>query len=76
LERLAAAYRRPPASAGAAAAPFDAAEFLALLANQAASGPEVPPAPFEDVGGDEDAEEIRRQAAEALWLSLLYDARA
>jgi hypothetical protein len=76
LERLAAAYRRAPTSAGGAAAPFEAAEFLALLLNQAAAGPAPPPAPLEDVGGDEDAAEVRRQAAEALWLSLLYDARA
>ena len=77
LERLAAAYRRPPAStAPAAAPPFDAAEFLALLCRQAAAGLETPPAPLEDVGGDDDADEVRRQAAEALWLSLLYDSRA
>ncbi len=77
LERLAAAHRRPPAPAGAAEAPpFDAAEFLALLAAQASAGLETPPAPFEDVGGDDDAEEVRRQAAEALWQSLIYDMRA
>src|SRR5262249_17086129 len=56
LERLAAAHRRAPAPGADAAKvpPFDAAEFLALLAAQAAATLETPPAPFEDVGGDED----------------------
>jgi hypothetical protein len=79
LERLIAAFRRPPAAGGPAPAPevpFDAEEFYRLLLAQAAAGLEMPAQPFEPVPRTEDAAEIRKQLAEALWQSLLYDPRA
>jgi hypothetical protein len=79
IERLIAAYRRPPAATAQAAAPevpFDAEEFYRLLLAQLLEELEPPAQAFEPVPRTEDAAEIRRQIAEALWQSLLHDPRA
>ena len=77
LEWLAGAFRRPPTPAEAPAPPaFDEAEFTDLLLAALAATLEVPPLPLEPIDAPEDAAEVRRQTAEALWQSLLVDARA
>jgi hypothetical protein len=78
LEKFASAFRRAPAAEpGAAACPaFDAEEFTALLLAALAEELDLPPLPFEVPPAPEDADENRRQTAEALWQSLLCDLRA
>lgn len=78
LEKFAAAFRRAPAAEPGAAAcpPFDAEELTALLLAALAEELDLPPLPFEGPAAVEDADEIRRQTAEALWQSLLGDMRA
>jgi hypothetical protein len=78
LEKFAAAFRRAPAvEAGAAACPpFDAEEFTSLLLAAAAEDLDLSPPPFEVPAAAEDAAEIQRQTAEAVWQSLLCDLRA
>ncbi len=78
LDRLAGAFRRPPA-ATESAGPFpelDEQEFRTLLMGQALEELDLPPMVFEPVASAEDAAEIQRQLAEALWQSLLADLRA
>jgi hypothetical protein len=76
LERFAAAFRRPPGSANPpACVPLDLEEFTALLRSLVAQQLEVPALGFEGVPAPEGPEEIRRQTAEALWESLLFDPR-
>jgi hypothetical protein len=78
LDRFAAAFRRPPpAPAGAAPCPpLDVRECARLLEGLLAEELELPPLPFEAPPAADDADEIERQAAEALWQSLLYDPRS
>jgi hypothetical protein len=78
LEKFAAAFRRAPAAepGGAACPPFDAEEFTALLLEALAEELDLPPLPFEVPPVAEDAAEIQRQTAEALWQALLGDMRA
>ena len=78
LDRFAAAFRRPPAatSAPAPCPPLDMEELGDLVKSRIAEELELPALPFEPIRGDETAEEIRRQTAEALWQSLLFDAGA
>jgi hypothetical protein len=76
LERFVAAFRRPPATAAVAAPRFDEAEFRRFLFQRVAEGLESGPLLFEASGGDEAPEEIQRQWAEAVWLSMLFDSRA
>jgi hypothetical protein len=76
LERFVAAFRRPPATAEVAAPRFDEAEFLRLLFLRVAEGLESGPLPFEPSGSEEGPEEIQRQWAEAVWLSMIFDSRA
>jgi hypothetical protein len=78
LDRLAAAFRRPPtASAEASTCPeLDEQEFRSLLLSQALEELDLPALPFEPVASVEDPAEIQRQLAEALWQSLLADPRA
>jgi len=78
LDRFAAAFRRPPpASANAPPCPpLDARECARLLEGLLAEELELPPLPFEAPPAADDADEIERQAAEALWQSLLYDPRS
>ncbi|HZY89574.1 MAG TPA: hypothetical protein VFE78_32430 [Gemmataceae bacterium] len=78
LDKFAAAFRRAPAvEAGAAACPpFDAEELTSLLLAAVAEELELPPAAFEVPAAAEDAAEIQRQSAEAVWQSLLCDPRA
>jgi hypothetical protein len=78
LEKFAAAFRRAPAADPGAAAcpPFDAEELTALLLAALAEELDLPPLPFEAPAAAEDADEIHRQTAEALWQSLLGDMRA
>jgi hypothetical protein len=76
LERLAADHRRPPAaSMPPPCPPLDLEELLGLLRQSAAAELEPAPVPFEDVPGDEPAEEISRQSDEILFQSLLFDPR-
>ncbi len=78
LDRLAATFRRPPvAPEEAAVCPgLDEQEFLALLIGQVLEELELPALEFEPVAPVEDAAEIQRQLAEALWQSLPADLRA
>jgi hypothetical protein len=78
LDRFAAAFRRPPAPAGQAVPcpALDLDEFARLLVTAVAEDLEMPPLPFEVPAGQEGPDEVRRQTAEALWQSLLFDARA
>jgi hypothetical protein len=77
LDRFAAAFRRPPAAGPAPAAPGpDLAEFEALLRAQLAEELELTPPPFEAPPAADDPDEVRRQASEALWQSLVFDPRA
>jgi hypothetical protein len=76
LDRFAATFRRLPASANPPACPpLDLQEFIALLRSVVADGLELPAVEFEGVPAGESPEEIRRQSAEALWQSLLFDSR-
>jgi hypothetical protein len=78
LERFAAAFRRPPQAAAGTipCPPLDVREVATLLENELAEELEPPPLPFESLPVGDDEEEIERQAAEAVWQSLLYDPRA
>src|SRR5271166_2493508 len=78
LDRFAAAFRRPPTPTAAhtACPDLDSEEFLSLLLSQAVEELEQPATPFEPVPATEDAGEIARQLAEAVWQSLIWDARA
>src|SRR3954451_14499669 len=77
LERLAAAFRRPPAGTGGdvSCPPLALEEFRQLLWAVAAEELELAPLPFEMPAAGEDPGEVGRQTAEALWQSLLYDMR-
>ena len=78
LEKFIAAYRRAPAVSGPApAAPtLDLKEFADLLQAIVVEDLELAPPIFEAPAAPEDPEEIRRQAGEALWQSLVFDPRA
>jgi hypothetical protein len=76
LERFINAYRRAPAPTTAAACPpLDLAELASLLRLQLAEELMLEALPFEPLAAAEDAGEIQRQAAEALWESLICDPR-
>jgi hypothetical protein len=77
LDRFAAAFRRAPAAAGAPepCPPLDMEEFRSLLCALAAEELEPAPLEFSGPSAGEDPEEVRRQTAEALWQSLLFDPR-
>jgi len=77
LERLAAEFRRPPPVEGppAPCPPLDFAEFAEWIGLRLAGELERPPAEFEPLAPEDDAEEVRRQNAEARWLSLIFDPR-
>jgi hypothetical protein len=77
VEKFINAHRRPPATtASAACPPLDLAEFTTLLKAQFAEELELAPLPFEALPANDEASEIQRQAAEALWQSLICDLRA
>jgi hypothetical protein len=77
LDRFAAAFRRPPqAAAPGPCPPLDFQEFQALFYAQVCADLEMTPSPFEPVSGEEEPDEVRRQTAEVLWQSLLFDPRA
>jgi hypothetical protein len=79
LERLTAAFRRPPQPEPLPAPPcppLDLAEFAALLRAAAAEAWRPAPLPFENPEQGEPAGEIEAEVAEALWRALLYDPRA
>ena len=76
LERFAAAFRRPPAATASPVPPPDLNELAGLLRALLAEELELAPLPLEAVDAAEDAAEIERQMAEALWQSLLVDMRA
>jgi hypothetical protein len=78
LERLASAFRRPPASS-AEPAPcpgVDLEEVRDLLRGLLAAELEMSPLPLEALDAEDAPEEIARQTAEALWQSLVSDPRA
>jgi hypothetical protein len=78
LDRFINAYRRAPAPTTAAAPcpPLGVAELASLLRAHLAEELILQPTPFEPLTAAEDAGEIQRQAAEALWESLICDLRA
>jgi hypothetical protein len=55
---------------------MDMDEFRRLVLAAAADELDLTPAPFDAVADNDDADELRRQWAEALWQSLLFDPRA
>jgi hypothetical protein len=77
LERFAAGFRRPPQPAPSTdpCPDLDRAEFLRLLCNAAAEQLDPRPSVFEPLSARDDADEVRRQMAEAFWRSLLFDPR-
>jgi hypothetical protein len=77
LDRFAAAFRRAPAASGAPGPcpPLDMEEFTALLCALMAEELELAPLEFAGLPADEEPAEVRRQTAEALWQSLLFDPR-
>jgi hypothetical protein len=77
LDRFVAAFRRPPAVSAPSAVPsLDLAEVEEILRTHMADELEMTPPPFETPIGPDEPDEIRRQEAEALWQSLLFDPRA
>ena len=75
-ERFLAAHRRPPRPEAPVEVPLpDLQELAPLLGALLAPALGLRPAPFEDSAEDELPEEVRRQTAEALWQSLLFDPR-
>jgi hypothetical protein len=78
LDRFTAAHRRAPASevVPAPCPPLDLEEFTALLCELAAEELRFQPLELQGVPAPEEPQEIRRQTAEALWQSLLFDPRA
>jgi hypothetical protein len=78
LDRFVAAFRRPPQTPvnTKPCPPLDDREFAQLLEGLLAEELELPPLPFDALPATEDAAESDRQAAEALWQSLLYDLRS
>jgi hypothetical protein len=78
LERLATAFRRPPAPGAEQEArlPFDFAEFAGFLAVLLAEELDTPQLSFEPVSPGDDANEIGRQSDEALWQALVIDSGA
>jgi hypothetical protein len=78
IERLAAACRkRPPVAAQASTCPpLDLNEFAAYLARWLSEELDTPPLPFESVDKGDEPAEIQLQSEEALWQSLIVDARA
>ncbi len=77
LDRLATAFRRSPTpTATTAPCPqLDLEEFRSLLISLAVEELEPPATPFEPIASSDDAAEIGNQLAEAVWQSLLWDAR-
>jgi hypothetical protein len=71
LERLAAAFRRPPEAAPAPCPPLDVGEFTDQLLAVVVSELAPTPLPLEPVAAGDDSAEVRRQMAEALWQALL-----
>jgi hypothetical protein len=77
LDRFVAAFRRPPAASTPPAVPGpDLAEVEAILRAHLAEDLELTPPPCETPVGPDEPDEFRRQEAEALWQSLLFDPRA
>jgi hypothetical protein len=78
LDRFAAAFRRAPQTPAntTPCPPLDLHEFAQLLEALLADELELSPLPFDPLPATDDAEEIDRQAAEAMWQSLLYDMRS
>jgi hypothetical protein len=78
LDRFAAAFRRPPQTPiNTTPCPLlDVKEVAQLLEALLVEELELSPLPFDALPVTDDAEEIDRQAAEALWQSLLYDMRS
>lgn len=78
LDRFAAVFRRPPPTPAntTPCPPLELAECARLLEALLADELELTPPPFEPLPVTDDADDLERQAAEALWQSLLYDPRS
>lgn len=78
LNRLAAAFRRPPSLDGTktACSELDPAEFRDLILAQADNELQLVDTVFEPVPAADDSVEIARQLMEAIWQSLVWDVRA
>jgi hypothetical protein len=78
LDRFAAAFRRAPQTPvnTTPCPPIDLPEIASLLEARLAEELELTATPFEPLPAADDAAEIERQAAEAMWQSLLYDPRS
>jgi hypothetical protein len=77
LDRLVAAYRRPPAPVGEVPVPgVDPEEVRELLLGVLAEEQAPPALPLELVEAPEGEAEVARQTAEALWQGLMGDPRA
>jgi hypothetical protein len=78
LDKLGNTYRRAPVptTTPVTCPPFDRAEFLSLLRVQLANELELSALQFEALRTAVDENEIEREAAEALWQSLVCDPRA
>src|SRR5262249_7931800 len=76
LAPFAAAFRRPPPARARGCPPLALAAFAQLLRSAVAAELEFKPLPFAALDAPEDADEVQRQTAEALWQALLCDPRA
>jgi hypothetical protein len=77
LDRFVAAFRRPPvAGVVPPCSTLDIKEFEDLVKEKCAEELELTPLRFEVITGGENPDEVRRQTAEALWQSLLFDPSA
>jgi plasmid stability protein len=75
VERFVAQHRRPPAGLHLQVPPVDEAELRERLRSILLSELKPGPVPLQAVPIEESAEEVARQNAEAVWLSLLFDLR-
>lgn len=75
LERFVTQHRRPPAGLPLNVPPVDETELRALLRAALLRELQPRPVPLQTVPINETPEEIARQTAEAVWMSLLFDLR-
>jgi hypothetical protein len=76
LERFSVAFRRPPSTLTSSCPPLDREAFRELLRAVAAAELEMTASPLEPLPSTEYPDEVHRETAELLWLSLLADMRA
>ena len=73
IERFIGQHRRPPAGLPLNVPPVDETELRALLRAALLRELQPRPVPLQSVPIQETPEEIARQNAEAVWMSLLFD---